>query len=47
VDKIGVAYAGTVIAVDPSKVDAALALLPQAFVIGKVVEGEGVTYVNE
>lgn len=38
---------GMVIAVDAAKVGDALALLPQAFVIGKVVAGDGVTYVNE
>jgi len=37
---------GMVIAIDAAKADDALALLPQAFRIGRVVEGDGVQYVN-
>lgn len=36
---------GMVVVLDPSKVDAARALEPELFELGKVVEGKGVTYV--
>ena len=37
---------GMVIAIDAAKVEAALKSLPEAFVIGRVVPGEGVQYVG-